>query len=162
MVGFTYAPRGWAMCVGSIVASASNSALFSLLGSAYGGNGTTTFALPDLRSRVPIHFGPGTGGLSTYVIGQIGGVESVVVTTPQLSMHAHQLSVSTSAATSTDPTNHVIAASSSPLEPWSQFPATGATAMIGGSGSGGAHENRMPYQAVTFVIATTGTYPARN
>src|SRR5215213_5449370 len=88
IVGFNFAPRGWAMCNGQILPIAQNTALFSLLGTTYGGNGQTTFALPDLRSRVPIHFGQGPG-LSNYDLGQVSGTESDTLIVNNLPAHTH-------------------------------------------------------------------------
>jgi len=90
MFGGNFAPRSWAFCSGQILPIAQNTALFSILGTTYGGNGQTTFALPDLRSRVPIHPGQGPG-LSPYSLGQQGGVETVTLTTNQMPAHNHSL-----------------------------------------------------------------------
>src|ERR1043165_9413161 len=86
--GFNFAPRGWGMCNGQIMSIAQNTALFSLLGTMYGGNGTTTFALPDLRSRVPLHIGQGSG-LSSYVQGEMTGTESTTLTAQNMPAHNH-------------------------------------------------------------------------
>src|SRR5271165_4385384 len=101
-----FAPRGWAFCNGQLLPINQNAALFSLLGTTYGGNGTTTFALPDLRSRVPIHQGQGTG-LSSYVMGQSGGEETVALTTGQLPAHSHEF-VSTAAPVLDTPSGSVL------------------------------------------------------
>ena len=89
LVGFNFAPRGWMACNGQLLSIATYSALFSLLGTTYGGDGITTFALPDLRSRIPVHQGQGPG-LSNYVIGQMSGTESVTLTQNQIPAHTHQ------------------------------------------------------------------------
>ena len=137
-----YAPRGWAFCDGSVQNISSNTALFSLLGVTYGGNGTTTFALPDLRGRVPIGFGRGPG-LQDYLIGHTGGLESVNLTTPQMASHAHVL-----VASSTNPN----------LNP-TGTPGTGVVLATGGPGVA-------PYAASASspqqLGATTGTTTARS
>jgi microcystin-dependent protein len=102
MFGFNFPPRGWALCNGQILSIAQNTALFALLGTMYGGNGQTTFALPDLRSRVPLHMGQGPG-LSSYTLGQAAGSESVTLTTPQLPSHNHPVACNSDDATSGDP-----------------------------------------------------------
>src|ERR1041385_3867939 len=101
MFGFNFAPRGWAFCNGQILPIAQNTALFSLLGTTYGGNGQTTFALPDLRGRVPIHFGQGPG-LSLYDLGQVGGSETVTLTPSTMPAHNHSLACSSDDATTAD------------------------------------------------------------
>ena len=95
---FNFAPKGWAMCNGQLLAINQNAALFSLLGTTYGGNGVTNFALPDLRSRTPIHWGQGPG-LANVVLGQVGGEESHTLTLTELPAHNHSFTASTSAAT---------------------------------------------------------------
>src|SRR5213080_3578081 len=104
IMSFNFAPKGWAMCNGQLLPINQNQALFSLLGTTYGGDGQTTFALPDLRSRVPLHFGQGTG-LSPYTLGQTVGVESVTLQTPQIPAHTHAYApqASTGAGTAASP-----------------------------------------------------------
>ena len=106
MFGFTFAPRGWAFCNGQILGIAQNSALFALVGTTYGGNGQTTFALPDLQSRVPVHFGQGPG-LSPYVLGQQGGAENVTLLTTQIPAHTHALNAFATTGAETVPANGV-------------------------------------------------------
>src|SRR5271170_1941307 len=98
MVGFNFAPLGWALCNGQILSIAQNTALFSLLGTIYGGDGVSTFALPNLQSRVPIHQGQGTG-LSPYVIGSAGGTENVTLLSTQMPSHNHLINVNNTAGT---------------------------------------------------------------
>ena len=102
MFGFDFAPQGWALCNGQLLPINQNQALFSLLGNMYGGNGTTTFALPNLQSRVPIHQGQGAG-LSAYVVGQAGGAETVTLAAAQMPAHAHPVKASSNTAGSTKP-----------------------------------------------------------
>src|SRR6478609_2582952 len=167
MFGGDFPPKGWALCQGQSLSIAQNTALFSLLGTTYGGNGTTTFALPDLRGRAPIHLGQGPG-LSNRVIGQLGGAEAVTLTLSQLPAHVHT-SIGTAPAsgqpaTETDPAGHVFAV---PADGSSAY-ATSSNAQLGGvetSGSSGGsqpHENLQPYLCVNFIIATEGVFPSQN
>jgi microcystin-dependent protein len=159
--GFNFAPQGWALCDGQLLAISQNTALFSLLGTQYGGNGTTNFALPNLQSRVGIHMGGGGAGLSAYTIGQVGGSESVVLTTPQLPSHNHPANASAAEFTTTQPGGHVPAAGGD----YAAAP-DGATTLnaqtIGPTGGGLGHPNIQPYLCLNFCIALTGIFPARN
>src|SRR5262245_2996958 len=112
MVGFNFAPLGWALCNGQLLAISQNTALFSLLGTTYGGNGQTTFALPDLRGRIPIHQGQGPG-LSNRVLGEVGGQESVALTSQQMPAHTHALLASPSPGTTISPVGSTWASSPS-------------------------------------------------
>jgi microcystin-dependent protein len=163
MVGFTFAPPNWAFCNGQILPIATNTALFSLLGTTYGGNGTTTFALPNLQSRVPIHAGQGPG-LSAYVQGQTGGAETVVLNTTQIPAHNHTLAASSAAATALTPAGNYLGVVSRAATP--PYATTGGATMnaaaIGNTGGGQAHSNLQPYLCVNFVIAVAGIFPSRN
>lgn len=156
-----FAPRGWAFCDGQILPIAQNTALFSILGTTYGGNGQTTFALPDLRGRVPI--GPRQGpGLSFYDLGEVGGVESVTLTNNEMPAHNH---AGVNGANSGQGTSN---------RPGNRFPARGGsyadtadTALGGGAGGGIAggsqpHGNRQPYLGLNYIIALEGIFPSRN
>ncbi len=168
MVGFNYAPRGWAFCNGQVMSIAQNTALFSLLGTTYGGNGTTTFALPDLRSRVPIHPGQGTG-LSPYVQGQLGGTENVTLTQQQMPAHNHLINASKESGTAASPANASLAVASvpstgDPVSTYNTGPldvtlSSGTVSTIGGSQP---HPNIQPYLCVYFIIALQGIFPSRN
>jgi microcystin-dependent protein len=158
MVGFTFAPRGWAMCNGQILAINQNTALFSLLGTTYGGNGQTTFALPDLRGRVPVHLGQGPG-LSNYTQGEVVGTESVTLITNQIPAHAHSVLTSKDEETTNRPdgaypTVGGIYANTQ----------NGAAPMAPSSSAGGSqpHANLQPLLVINFVIATEGIFPSRN
>jgi microcystin-dependent protein len=160
LFGGTFAPRGYAFCNGQIMSIASNTALFSLLGTTYGGNGTTTFALPDLRGRAPIHFGQGPG-LSNYGLGQMGGEETHTLTTSEMPSHNHALVGKTGTPDQNDPAGNT----------WSQAAANGYAAApdvnmnaasVANTGGSQPHENRPPYLAVHFIIATQGIFPSRN
>lgn len=163
MVGFTFAPQGWAFCNGQILSIAQNTALFSLLGTTYGGDGQTTFALPDLRSRVPIHFGQGPG-LSSYVEGQTGGAEIVVLISPQIPAHTHLVNAATTGGTQASPASGFPAVESTGTS-LNYSPASNTTmnaSMIAPNSGGQPHENRQPFLAVNFIIALQGIYPSRN
>lgn len=155
MVGFNFAPRGWAFCDGSLLPIAQNTALFSLLGTIYGGDGRTTFALPDLRGRVPMFYGSGPG-LSTRQIGERGGVESVTLTTPQTPAHTHEVSQLPDAKVrgAGDQIRGIPTGADE-----GTFTLATNTGSVGG---GQAHENMPPFLAVNFVIALVGQFPSRN
>ena len=183
MVGFNFAPRGYAFCDGQLLPIALNSALFSLLGTTYGGDGRTTFALPDMRGRTAIHPGTGTG-LSSYRLGQIGGAEMVTLNQAQVASHSHVATTDTSgmqvmlhahdsSGNSSSPDGKVMAvknrtniySSNAPDVTMSSAAASlsgGATTSIANAGGNQAHENRMPYIAVYHVIALVGIFPSRS
>src|SRR5437868_2724707 len=115
LFGGNFAPVGWAFCDGSLISISQNDALYSLLGTTYGGDGVNTFGLPDLRGRIPVHQGQGSG-LSNYVMGQQGGTEAVSLTSAMLPLHSHPVLSNSAAATTTDPTNNFLAAQTSLLE----------------------------------------------
>ncbi len=160
-----FAPRGWAFCDGQLLAVSQNDALFSLLGTIYGGDGKTTFALPDLRGRAPVHMGTGPG-LSARKIGQKTGAEKVTLTLNQIPGHNHPLQASNNPATNNVPTGEVLANTdtlnfytnnTSPAVVQALSPA--AIANTGGSQS---HNNMMPSLAINFIIALFGIYPSRH
>ena len=158
LVPFTYAPKGWAICAGQLLPINQNQALFALLGTMYGGDGRTTFALPDLRGRVPIGAGQSSAG-SSYPLGATGGQETVELKTRQLPGHAHAVRASSAAATTKNPT--------------AAFPARGGAyaadrnvrmkaGMIGRTGGGEGHENRQPYLSLNYIIALHGIFPPQS
>jgi microcystin-dependent protein len=157
---YNFAPRSWAFCSGQILAIAQNTALFSLLGTTYGGNGTTTFALPDLRGRVAVSSGQGPG-LSNYDLGQVGGTESVTLTQNQMPGHSHLASVNNGAATSTRPNNQV-PAQSTPAYAAAGDGSTFNPAFIQNTGGGQPHGNVQPFLTLNFCIALEGIFPSRN
>lgn len=162
MFGFNFAPQGWALCDGQLLPISQNVALFSLLGTTYGGDGTTTFALPNLQSRVPIHQGQGAG-LSSYVAGQAGGTETVTLAAAQMPEHTHSVKASSSAAASDKPEGRALAQSHSPIYTPEPDASTVMNAnMLGDAGGSEPHDNIQPYLAVNFCIALTGIFPARN
>lgn len=165
-----FAPKGWALCAGQILSISANTALFSILGTTYGGNGQTTFALPDLRGRVAIGAGQGPG-LSSYALGETAGTEGVTLTTPQMPAHNHLLGVNNQNGTVAAPAANVIAVvnGTSGGDPITvncySTAAPNATmnpAAVSLAGGNQPHENRMPYLGLNFIIATTGYFPSRN
>jgi microcystin-dependent protein len=164
MFGGNFAPVGWATCDGQLVQIVQNSALYAVIGTYFGGNGTSNFALPDLRGRVAIHWGTGTG-LSPYTIGQHGGAEAVTLTVPNLPGHTHVVtplgSNSSQNTTNTDPTAGFPGTSATQQYAPSSTGAMGP-AQCGSTGAGAGHANIQPFLAVTFIIATTGYFPVRN
>jgi microcystin-dependent protein len=160
-VGFNFAPQGWAMCNGQLLPIAQNTALFSLLGTYYGGNGQTTFALPDLRGRSPMHIGQGPG-LTSRVLGEEGGAEGVTLTADQIPGHSHALNASAAKATEKTPTGQVNAVTGPATYGSPEAsPTTMSDQAIGSTGGGLAHENMPPFLAINYIIALTGIYPSR-
>ena len=151
-----FAPRGWAFCNGQILSIAQNSALFSLLGTTYGGNGQTTFALPDLRGRVPIHAGQGPG-LSPYNLGQVSGAETTTLLATNLPAHNHGISASSGAQTTNRPNNGYLAAGNRYATSPNATMAPTAT-----TGAGQPFNNVQPYLTLNFIIAIEGIFPSRN
>ena len=169
MVGWNFVANGWALCNGQLMPINQYSALFSLLGTTYGGNGTTTFALPNLQGRVPIHQGTGVG-LSPYTIGQSSGSENITLLANQMPRHNHLMGVSNLPGAVSDPTNALLAqgnsgAGRSPV-PVSNYVSTAATgtlapAAISSSGGNQPHSNIQPFLCINFIIALTGIFPPR-
>lgn len=163
-VAFSYAPQGWAICDGSLLSIAQNTALFSLLGTTYGGNGTTNFALPDLRGRVAVGQGNGAG-LSPYILGQQGGEEQHTLQMGEMPSHNHTMPASSATATMSSPKSDVFAhLGTLPLPPElyaTTADSTAYTGMVDPAGSSQGHENRQPYLATFFIIALQGVYPSR-
>ena len=162
MFAGNFAPRNWALCDGQILQISTNTALFSLVGTIYGGDGRVTFALPDLRGRVAMH--PGNGaGLSARRLGEKGGVENVTLTAAQIPSHNHnvQVGVNTAPGEEASPTsiiaNHAAAFNEDPTS--GQFLGGLTQTTIGG---GQSHTNTQPFTCVNFIIALQGTYPSRS
>ena len=161
MFGFNFPPQGWAFCDGQLLSISQNAALFSLLGTIYGGDGVSNFALPDLRSRVPVSLGQGEG-LSSYAEGQAGGTETVTLGPAQMPAHTHAVSASSSPAASERPAGRVLARS--PDHSYIPEPDTDTVMnakMIGEAGNSQPHENIQPYLVLNFCIALQGVFPAR-
>lgn len=161
MFAGNFAPRGWAFCDGQLLAVSQNDALFSLLGTIYGGDGRTTFGLPDLRGRIPLHQGTGPG-LSQRRLGSKGGAEKETLTTNQLASHSHDLMANTAAATGAAPQGKVLA-DPTPARIYEALAqnASAATTAIANTGGSRSHSNLMPTLCVNFIIALFGIYPSR-
>ncbi|MEQ6204702.1 tail fiber protein [Sulfitobacter sp. HNIBRBA2951] len=167
MVGFNFAPRGWASCSGQLIAIPQNQALFSLLGTSYGGDGTSTFGLPDLRGRTPVHQGPAVAGRSARSMGQSGGQETVTLTENQIASHAHDATMLAESrpGNSATPAGNIIAAGSnifranSPAEDQVMDP---NSVQVSSAGGNQPHDNMAPFQVVNFVIAMFGMFPPRS
>jgi microcystin-dependent protein len=173
LCAFSFPPKGWAFCNGALMGIAQNQALFSLLGTQYGGDGRTTFALPDLRGRTPVH----RDGVNN-VQGALGGMETVTLAATQMPLHTHSFNASSSPATSINvgtTENHLLAASNlhSPSNPSVSGPgknlyadANNLTALsneaCGTTGNGQPHENMQPSLVMNYIISLVGIYPSRN
>jgi microcystin-dependent protein len=161
LFGGNFAPQGWNFCDGSLLPISQYDTLYALIGTTYGGDGQTNFALPDLRGRVPLHRGQDTG--SNYTIGEVGGAESVTLTVLNVLPHTHLFAGSTVAGNVSSPQNAVLAAA--PAGNLLYVQATGSTALDGREimPAGGAqpHENRQPYQALNYIIALDGIWPSQ-
>jgi microcystin-dependent protein len=162
MFAGNFAPRGWAYCDGQLLAVSQNDALFSLLGTIYGGDGRTTFGLPDMRGRIPIHAGSGPG-LSARRLGAKSGTEAETLTVNQLSAHSHPLQGTDQLGNTPNPSGNAPAKSTAADAYINEVPgaamAAGAVTAAGGSRS---HSNMQPYLAIHFIIALWGVYPSRN
>lgn len=166
MFGGNFAPRTWAFCNGQLLGVSQNQALFSLIGTTYGGDGISTFQLPNMISRLPIHFGSGPG-LSTYQLGQNGGVNTVTITSNTMPHHTHAFNATSANATSTTVAGNLPA---QPTGTGAELYASGtgltaavfanSTVMLNGSNQ--PHSNMMPSLCVTFIIALQGIFPSRN
>ncbi len=168
----TFAPRGWAFCNGQLLAISQNSALFAILGTTYGGNGVTTFALPDLRGRVPVSQGQGPG-LSNYTLGEQTGTETVTLLTTQMPAHNHtlqltaQVQVASGNPTTEEAADAFLTTTGAPFYASSAAgnDHLGGVTAAGTSGiSGGSQpfDNRSPYLGLNYIIALQGIFPSRN
>lgn len=159
MTGFSFAPKGWALCNGQFLPINQNQALFAILGTTYGGNGVTTFALPDLRGRAPAHIG------SVFTLGQQAGAASHTLTANEMPAHSHNLGISTAVSHQADPTGRVLgnveAGAANYYAP-QDGSATLAPNTVASAGGGQPHENMQPYLTVNFIIALQGIFPSRD
>lgn len=158
MFAGNFAPNGWLLCQGQLLAIDDFDTLFNLIGTTYGGDGQTNFALPDLQSRIPLH--AGTGGGDSYSLAQTGGQETVQLTTAQLPVHSHALAANTGAGTTPNPSGAVPAG-------WSRsgYSTAGATVAMNSTsmvatGGNQPHDNMPPYLVVNFIISLYGIYPS--
>jgi len=163
MFGGNFAPRSWAYCNGQLLAISSNTALFSLLGTTYGGDGRTTFALPDLRGRTAVHSGGNSAGpgLTPRPLGSRGGAQTVTLNTNQMPTHNHTVGAHNETADETSPGGNVLGADQA-IFSGEDNDTTMRSNMIGNAGGNQAHENMMPFLAVNYIIALFGTFPSRN
>lgn len=159
LVPYNFAPRGWAFCNGQILAIVQHTALFSLLGTTYGGNGQTTFALPDLRGRVPMGAGQGPG-LSDYSLGQQGGAETHTLTVNEMPLHSHLVNADTSVGSSDKPGNKLPARNAAGVPQYGTTANTQmAASMLTPSGGSQPHSIMQPYLVMNWIIALQGVFP---
>jgi microcystin-dependent protein len=156
MFAGNFAPAGWAFCAGQLLPISENETLFNLIGTTYGGDGQSTFALPDLQSRVPIHQGNG------FILSETGGAEEITLTVNQIPAHSHPLSGTTAVGTAASPQGNVLAASGSSNV---YRPGPGAAALapeaVGPAGGSQPHSNLQPYLGLNFIISLFGIFPSQ-
>ncbi len=164
---YTFAPSGWAFCQGQLLSISQNAALFSLLGTNFGGNGTSNFGLPNLQGNVPVMAGQGPG-LSSYVLGQTGGAASVTLNTNQIAGHTHNVQCLAAGGNATTPVANGFAEVTSGRGTTAMYAAApdGTTnlsaAAVSSAGGGQPHNNMAPYLVLNFCIAMVGIYPTRS
>lgn len=165
IVGFNFAPEGWALCDGQLLPISQNQALYSLLGTTFGGDGETTFALPDLRGRSALHAGQGPG-LSYRNLGERGGEENVILTQNQIPSHNHSLIVNSELGISDNPTGNYLASNSEGIKHYTGAPGSPVpsanSGSIGNSGGRQSHTNMPPYLGIHHIIALVGIFPSEN
>ncbi|MGC3988449.1 MAG: tail fiber protein [Chthoniobacteraceae bacterium] len=162
MFAGNFAPVDWAFCNGQLLAISDYDALYNLIGTTYGGDGVTTFALPNLQSRIPMHMGTGAG--STYVIGQASGTETVTLITSQIPAHTHIPQASTAGNAPAPASNVWAQPGNTTLTQYAPPPTTGTMAAnaLGSAGGSQPHDNLMPYTTISFIIALYGIYPSQS
>jgi microcystin-dependent protein len=161
--GGNYAPQGWLFCNGALLPIAQYAPLFALIGTTFGGDGQTTFAVPDLRGRAPVHAGASAGpGLSRYALGQMGGAETVPLTSQSMAAHSHSVKISANneSANVTRPGGAILGAGAI-YEPPGSADATLGGVSCGDIGGDKPHENRMPFIAMNYIICFEGIFPPR-
>ena len=162
MFGGNFPPNGWMLCQGQSLAISEYDTLFNLIGTTYGGDGQTTFNLPNLSSRIPVHAGQGPGISQNYTLGEQAGVEQVTLTTQQIPNHSHTMTGSSNIATNPTPTNNVLATSSIVKPYGASVPdANLANNAIGPAGGSQPHDNMMPFLCINYIISLYGIYPSQ-
>jgi microcystin-dependent protein len=158
-----FPPLGWAFCNGQLMPISQNTALFSLLGTTYGGNGQTNFALPDLRMRAPVHPGQGPG-LSERLLGETGGEATHTLLASEMPAHSHALQASSGAATTTIANGNMLATVNAPNPPYHEptMMADMGPGELSPAGGSAPHQNMQPYLALSFIIALQGIFPPRS
>ncbi len=157
MFAGNFAPVGWAFCNGAIIPIDQNDALFNLIGTTYGGDGQTTFALPNLQSRVPVHVGPG------FALGQSGGAETVTLTTSQIPAHSHVPQANTNQGSQPSPAGNVWASQSALTQFSNTAPSEAMDpAALGSSGGSQPHDNMLPFLVVNFILSLFGVFPSQS
>src|SRR4051812_7085839 len=156
VVSFNFPPKGWALCNGQLLPINQNQALFSLLGTTYGGNGQTTFALPNLRGQVPIHFG------QSFTLGQTGGTESVTISMQTMPTHLHFMNGTTNVGNVAVPLNNLLATSPALIYDKAANLTTLQPGTVSNIGGSQPHTNQQPYLVLNFIIALQGIFPSRN
>ncbi len=156
MYGFNYAPRAWAKCDGQIMPINQNQSLYSLLGTTYGGDGRTSFGLPEMRGRAPIHFD------TAHPRGQKAGIENETLTTQQMPNHNHALEATSNSATTTEPAGKVFATATQNVYHTLDNSVNMAASAISHAGGGQHHNNMQPYETINFCICLQGLFPSRN
>lgn len=165
LTGFSFAPKGFALCNGGLLAIAQNQALFSLLGTTYGGDGRTTFALPDLRGRTPVGFGPSADpnwNPSAYNLGEVGGAENVTLLSQQLPPHNHTINGTSSAGTQRNPSGTLYGTNTAAIYAASGTQVALNPATLSAAGNTQPHPNMQPYRTISACIALQGIFPSRD
>ena len=154
MFGGNFAPAGWMFCEGQLLPISENETLFNLIGTTYGGDGQSTFALPDLRGRVPIHMG------NAFILAETGGAEEITLTVNQIPLHGHPLLASNNVTQGTNPTNNVVGQSTQAKQYIDDVPNVNlAPQVVGTDGGSQPHTNFQPYLCVDFIISLFGIFP---
>ncbi|MFC5649786.1 phage tail protein [Paenibacillus solisilvae] len=163
MFAGNFAPQGWAFCDGSLLSISENDVLFTLLGTTYGGDGVNTFALPDLRGRIPLHAGTNHTTGTSYTLGQLSGSETTILIPQQMPVHTHGVSANSSTSDSTTPLNQVWGLSEGGKQYVAGVPnGTMSPAAVAPAGGSQPHDNMMPFLTISFIIATAGIFPSQN
>jgi microcystin-dependent protein len=160
MVGFNFAPAGWAFCNGALIPISENDTLFNLIGTTYGGDGQNTFALPNLQSRIPVHAGQ-SPGTSNRVLGEMAGTETVTLATNQIPAHNHPAQATTGSGNQATPQNGIWAASAQGAYSTSAPSLAMKANLMSSSGGSQPHDNMMPFLTINFIISLYGIYPSQ-